>query len=457
MSVSGQEEPRNIHLLIPATHADDQLCKGLLSASLLGYPAPVLINWNKSFTDEVLAEGMDFRPGSHLAKPRGLYNYLQNFDNSAANDLVIVVDGLDAWFQLPPSVYLDRFGLISRRADDRVEQEVGPWAVETYNIHNKVVFSSTKNCWPLEFNKPGAFAIPESPQGPGFYGKDTDKVIESKDPDQWGGFRNFRNRFINSGGITGSLEGVRDLCDRTTEYSTMPEHDYHGSDQGIMADIFGEQEMWRDLVTSGSPGNPPNVDLYKAFELHEEKRYEFGISLDYEELLVLSTGEHGNQTAWIRYNDRKEIAKLSKADGYAHPYVASLPADLGRAEAPFPADHILHKIRTWADIPLFTNIRTGYTPAVVHHNEWAHEAKTKFGATWPQMWFQPFAQKLYDRIISNGPVQMTVRQADGALYEWISAGGIVRTDSGQEFRYSDLCGDWWDQVFVGQQDVIALR
>ena len=86
--------PANLHVLIPASRPDVNLCKTMLSAGVLGYPSPVLINWNQTFETKGLVEG-----GSHLAKIPGIHEYLTSLDESHDEDIAIIVDGYDIWFQ----------------------------------------------------------------------------------------------------------------------------------------------------------------------------------------------------------------------------------------------------------------------------------------------------------------------------------------------------------------------
>lgn len=54
---------------------------------MLDYPAPTLIAWNDSFTDEALLGG-----GSHIAKITSVLEYLEAMPESAQNDIVGMFD-----------------------------------------------------------------------------------------------------------------------------------------------------------------------------------------------------------------------------------------------------------------------------------------------------------------------------------------------------------------------------
>lgn len=87
---AGDVDPGMIHMLLPASGVNADLCKTLLSSQVLGYPAATLVNWNKTFDDPNLSAG-----GSHLKKISGIKSYLDNVTPDRDEDLVIIADGYD--------------------------------------------------------------------------------------------------------------------------------------------------------------------------------------------------------------------------------------------------------------------------------------------------------------------------------------------------------------------------
>ena len=87
-----------LHLLIPATSSNPDLCKLLLSAQVLNYPTPVLINYGD-------VEDTEDAYKQHLAKVEGILNYLEQLDTSSEydEDLVLILDGYDVHLQLRKS------------------------------------------------------------------------------------------------------------------------------------------------------------------------------------------------------------------------------------------------------------------------------------------------------------------------------------------------------------------
>lgn len=144
-SHNASHTPRsNLHLLIPASNPDPNLCKAIVSANVLGYPNPAIINWQQKFDDPALVDG-----GSHLAKINGTAQYLYGFDESHDDDLVLMMDGYDAWIQLRPQTLVDRFFEINRRANERIASSMGgAERAGQLNVSQTIVFGAQKRCWP---------------------------------------------------------------------------------------------------------------------------------------------------------------------------------------------------------------------------------------------------------------------------------------------------------------------
>lgn len=84
-----------LHLLIPATSSNSDLCKLLLSGQILGYPTPQLINYGDT-------EDLDDPYKQHIAKVEGILKYLEHLETSSeySTDLVLILDGYDLFLQV---------------------------------------------------------------------------------------------------------------------------------------------------------------------------------------------------------------------------------------------------------------------------------------------------------------------------------------------------------------------
>ena len=87
---STTKQPGQLHFVVPAPYADPNSCTPLVSAGILGYPAPITINWAQSFHDNSLVEG-----GSHLAQIIGVYESLGSLPAQDDEDFMLMVNGHD--------------------------------------------------------------------------------------------------------------------------------------------------------------------------------------------------------------------------------------------------------------------------------------------------------------------------------------------------------------------------
>lgn len=111
----------SFHLLIPASDSNTDLCKTLLSAFALGYPAPTLVNWGKEYEDKMLDGKKIFKgSGGRTAKIRGVFDFLNDRTKVKDDDLVLITDGYDIWFQLPPDIMLERYHTLVEESNKRL-------------------------------------------------------------------------------------------------------------------------------------------------------------------------------------------------------------------------------------------------------------------------------------------------------------------------------------------------
>jgi hypothetical protein len=120
------DKDRRFALVIPATGSSPELCKTVVTGLALGYPSPVIVNWgvdHRALTH--------WRGGRNLVKVPGVVEYLEAATRPDAHpserlnddDIVLIVDGYDIWFQLPAQVMLERYHKINREANERLQKE----------------------------------------------------------------------------------------------------------------------------------------------------------------------------------------------------------------------------------------------------------------------------------------------------------------------------------------------
>lgn len=144
------------HLLLPVTSGTSSLCKTILTAAVLGYPVPTLINYNKKHERESLVGG-----GRFVSKIDGVLEWLEAQPADRDEDIVIIVDAYggfnyyedrrgveehlegDAWFQLPVEVLLARYRALMDRANEQLAVSMGR-AYEGEAIRQSILFGSSK-------------------------------------------------------------------------------------------------------------------------------------------------------------------------------------------------------------------------------------------------------------------------------------------------------------------------
>jgi hypothetical protein len=130
-----------LHMLIPATSSNTDLCKLLLSAQILRYPTPQLINYGD-------AEDLEDPYKQHLAKVEGILEYLEKLHASTeySQDLVLIIDGYDIFMQLRPDVLIKRYYEVIEAADARTRARHGDTLFHKYDMRQTIIFGPDKLC-----------------------------------------------------------------------------------------------------------------------------------------------------------------------------------------------------------------------------------------------------------------------------------------------------------------------
>jgi len=438
------QTPGSLHLVIPASRADVNLCKTILSAAVLGYPAPTLLNWDVAFDDPNLVEG-----GSHLGKISGFLSYLEEFPPSRDQDLVLMVDGYDIWFQLPPNVLLERYYAVNEVADRRSKQAYGT-AATTYNFTQRSIISCQKRCWPWTLEDPPCAAVPQSTLPDDVYGENTDTYLDN-DRDR---FSKIRQRFLNSGFTLGTVESLKALFRHAK--ARMETDKNFGSDQHILSYLFGQQEAERQpFRVSTGPVNRllGAVKPTSAVDAPPEPVMQFGLGLDYGSSLSLATVFAEDDTEWLQFDNGTTLEDARSARKIPHKgkSVQGLQSDIEQSRPPFSTSTTedLPRNQSWSSSPLLTNLWTGITPAIIHHNAHRDGLKALREQWWDRTWYFPHARALLDarQRQPSGPVAFA-----GGRYWWPSQHGaglsrVWKDDAWRMISYNAICSNWDLEVF----------
>ncbi|RYP22673.1 hypothetical protein DL765_001523 [Monosporascus sp. GIB2] len=460
-----------LHVLIPASHGDLNLC-----CSLLGYPTPSILAWNQHFD-----EGHKLGGGSHMAKVSGVLDYLNSLSSKQDDELVLMMDAYDIHLQLPKSVLTSRYYSTREAAQRRLVEYAGHKTVDDGNLQQLVVFGAGKRCAPNWPHTVACYAIPNSPLPEDLYGGNTDTSMGHT---HWS---SVRQRFLNSGYVLGPVGAMRRIfAEAWKEIKEWPETDpfddgqrfsanvYRGSDQSVFAAMYGRQEWVREKfrLKHAPPGTKPRTSkvfgtfvdnaLSPSFthepfdpDLSKGNPYEFGIYLDFWSELGHQTINSDWDARWVTYDKQKPVDEqvgfrsvwdcpTKVPDVLPDDILSSrLPAELlnGTSSSDEPSP--------WLTRPLYTHLCLSQIPVFRHMNG----PKEHREIDWPMIWYQPKARAMLKDLkeLLGEPAKKTWQEhkANSTL---LIAGGAW-TDKGELLKWEQLCpSDYDKEIFRDVQE-----
>ncbi|KAF7934517.1 hypothetical protein EAE99_002968 [Botrytis elliptica] len=239
------------HLVIPARKKSLNLCKTLLTASILNYPPPTLLGF-KLKSDETEEKEKE---KTTLQEIQDTLDFLNGKDMHD-DDLVLLLNA-NTWLQLPGEIIIGRFLRNRREVNEklRVEYgvekstEAGTGTLEkagSQKYTQKVLFAARKDCAGMDRGERGDA---EEGKGESCYGDVIPQFPLLKNKrikmDQ---YREYP-RFIESSLAMGKVRDMKILWSRAWEIAQERGGDGKGmkrySMQEVMTQIFGEQEGGR--------------------------------------------------------------------------------------------------------------------------------------------------------------------------------------------------------------------
>ena len=360
----------------------------------MGYPTPVIVNLGKKFDVSVGGKWSAF-----LGKITGTLDYMERATHPKAlediklhnDDLVLIVDAYDVWFQLPPDVLLRRYHESLRRANERLQKE---WSgEEDMPMKQTIMVSSQKRCYPTpkEGIEMHCDALPQSDLRPDIYGPKTDT----------GGhyYHNVRPRFLNSGSFLGPIGDMKRYFRRVKERmdrQVAEDRPFEG-DQGVFGELFGEQEVWRTwrrehraVIRSNSSGSAGEALSQKEFELH--------IGLDYAQTMFLPTVYEENDGDFVPLNNKSMVDSKSSKQGVSPSRLFGVPKDLIKTRNPLvdALPKSFPETTGWEEMPLYADFFTTAVPVILHHNAWKHGVKSRRTEWWDRTWYFPYLRDLME-------------------------------------------------------------
>ena len=389
-----------LHINVLSSEANLRFCRTSLSAALTGYPFLNVTNWENEYSGDTIDE-----ISKEKGKLLGTLRYLEAMHQTRDNDLVLVVDAEDTWFQLRPDVLVHRYREIIRRADKRMESGIGK-GVSEQDIQHGVVFAAQRVCDAGSKDHISCYAAPEStlkagksrPQSP----QDSSKNVVVEDP---------RPRYLNSQMIFGTVRALRKL--HQTAYERWEGKKTTWTTRAsLFGELFGEQEYAREMLRAenASPfrrlASTSKSSFLKAHPepasiMHSTNTtYELGITLDYSSLLALCPSSPST-AFWSHFSSPDTLHSAAQTLNIASRPPKTLARDILHSRPPFwslapmvptlESDFSLPTTANhWADMPLYTDLLTGITPALILTNKDTNPPD--LNEQWKQMWFQPHAR-----------------------------------------------------------------
>lgn len=386
-------------------------------------------------------------------------------DHLGDDDLVLMVDAHDVWFQLPPEALIRRFHETNQKANGRLAQQWGSF--DDMPMKQTIVASAQKRCFP-DNDRPAELhcnAVPESTLRQDTYGDWTD--------DPWDlTLHSMRPKFINSGIIMGPVRDMKRLFRHVVEKAERRKSEglRVDSDQGLIGEVFGEQSVWRNIQRQAKA---TRTAISEAATRMMQDNWENHLGLDYEQVLSVSTYYEEFDGQFIPLDDKEAIRKASNKLGISPARLHGVPQDLKSIPNPlvniyenkFPVD------LAWGNQSLYADFYTTAVPAILHHNAKRYGAKERRTTWWDKTWYFPYLRDLVKSQIQPGGVKPLARllTSAGQLVYWpVSSDGMKRkvrefnttlteSDSMHEMEFSDVCKDpaetsasaqhWYDEVY----------
>ncbi|RMY35248.1 hypothetical protein D0866_04723 [Hortaea werneckii] len=439
---------RKLALVLPVDGPSPQLCKVIASAVALGYPHPVIVNWRK----QDLHVNADPSIPSHLLKITGVLDLLESaVDGSSSqlphmdeDDLVVVMDAMDVWLQLPPEVLIQRYFAINARANARLAMQYND--CEQTAPEQSIIVSAQKRCVRPHNTISDLHCqdVPQSPLPDNLYGMWTDLRISKAE------YR--RARYLNSGGFIGPAGDLREYFQRVRDRMEQNLRSHHtgelAGDQGIFAEIWAEQEIWRSQVISEF-GQP---------DLAEEK-FEYHVGLDYSQELFYPTCGSERSGSFIEMDNEAALRQASTSAGVSPLRLQRLPDDITHAPPPLST---LDDETSWDAKNLFADFWTTSIPVAIHHNAYAHGLKSRQRTWWDKTWYFSHLRSLIElRAASNASVSVAeIDAAEGSLqvrpykapdgleaaFLFAEKLGKLQAASWDEVCQADGMPPWWEEV-----------
>lgn len=473
---------------MPAEKDSDAFCKTTLSAMILNYPPPTIVNLKRRFDND------DERERQTLAET---LHFLDDDKYVQDEDLVLIVDAENSWFQLPSDVIIQQYAKVLEDGNARLLKQYGRDQDGHQKVNQTIVFGANKICVGED---PACKYAPESFLPPHLYGQEDGFDIADRPA-----------RYLNSKMLMGPAKDLKELYKAGLEKLDLG-NDQKETIQSVFATIFSEQQLRRDAVAKeaalkatlekvkdffAGKQAKANPRLKKMAASGAVLRYEFSMGLDYthtlfqpsvycneDELLPLL---HDNSTDLSEYDQRNarsehlelppsldqsngpfwrlDLAKHNPSPNPKTAYIDKLAIDA-------TLDDLPKRSTPWTNVPLLQNTYTGSIPAIFLADSSTTTHATA-NITFNQLWFSPFRRALlrnyirtpqsplgYHDSLVGGDRSWDMRggrggiwtAAESAWYAWGESDGVCGRLSQLEAVFEDGKGVWLHEGEEGAEE-----
>lgn len=471
----------NFHLVTPAEKNEDAFCRTTLSSMLLNYPPPTVVDLDREFKDS------DQRERATLL---GIKHYIENSKYVQDEDVVLIVDGENSWFQLPSDAIIKQYARVLEDANARLLKHYGVDKNGFQRYNQSIVFGAEKIC---EGDDMACRYAPRSILPANLYGKTEGDDTEDRPA-----------IYLNSKMVMGPAKDLKVLYQaalRNLDIHRTREHTV----QSVLVNMFGEQQLRRDAVVKeeskvpvvagikdmleGIRGSELKVDLSSA------PQYEFSMGLDYthtlfqplayaheDELVALvhrndtDISNHLHPSSWTKSLDLPRALNDSNPPFWRpdlnpknNPSPNEKPAHIDNLDLKPDLDDLPTRITPWTNLRLVQNTYTGSVPAILL----APPHPAAANVTWKDMWYSPYKRALlrnyfrtpqsplgYHDSLVGGDRSWDMRGGRGGVWTateetwlaWGEADGVCGSVNQIKGVFEDGKGVWLHEGEAGAED-----
>lgn len=430
-----------------AQEYDFDFCKTTMSAMIMNYPPPTVVN---------LLERPDKVPDWEQEKLRGVLAYLQDSKIIKDNDLVMLVDGKNTWFQLPSEIMVKQYTHIIDDANRRMQRMYGGIFTQT------IIFGARKDCDGDDeaCRHVPASILPENMYHAGQSVADKPALSPAK--------------YLNANMVMGPVkdlevlfQAVAKVLEGKTQFATA---------QSVLTGLYSEQMLAREMLKMEK--RPLILKIYdrfitkltgftqqadsRSFARQSDRQYEFSMGLDYTHALfqpLTDCMEDELRTIPPRlspYDDTQNTsapavlppAFINATNPFWRPDISTAdpspndkPAYIDKLEYRYALDKLPRRDTLWTNVSLIQNAYTGAVPATFHVTNRHHtqndpnpsssrdtvisgRSLQAADITFSSLWYAPHARALLRRYFRTpqSPLGYHAAAVGGDLF-WDQRGG----------------------------------